>query len=81
MDCDAISFVIIAESMDYENKDKIRKFLLHFGTIMSSVTIPNVAIAANKNDSIFGARLLFTLVKLVLLKFFYFYCPFTGSFD
>jgi len=54
MDCDAISFVIIAESMDYENKDKIKKFLLHFGTIMSSVTIPNVAIAANKNDSIFG---------------------------
>ena len=28
-----------------------------------------------------GPRLLFTLVKLVLLNFFYFYCPFTGSFD
>ena len=33
------------------------------------------------NKTIKWARLLFTLVKLVLLNFFYFYCPFTGSFD
>ena len=54
IDCDAISFVIVADSMDDETKDKITNFLLHFGATMSSVTIPNVAKAANKNDSIFG---------------------------
>jgi hypothetical protein len=54
IDCDAFSFVIVSVSMDYEIKETIKNFLLHFGTVMSSITIPIVAIASNKKESIFG---------------------------
>ena len=55
IDCDAFSFIIIANDMTHETKNKIKDFLYTFGTTLSSVSIPNQAVGANKRDSIFGS--------------------------
>lgn len=55
IDCDAFSFIIIANDMNHETKNNIKDFLYTFGTTLSSVTIPNKAVGANKRDSIFGS--------------------------
>ena len=54
-DCDAFSFVIVADTMEPDIKKAIIQFLYLFGTSLSSVSIPSVAVAAGKPDSIFGS--------------------------
>jgi hypothetical protein len=55
IDCDAFSFVIIADNMNSEAKKNIKNFLHTFGTTLSSISIPSQAVGANKIDSIFGS--------------------------
>jgi len=54
-DCDAFSFVIVADTMEPDIKKAIIQFLYLFGTSLSSISIPSVAVAAGKPDSIFGS--------------------------
>ena len=54
-DCDAFSCVIVADTMEPDIKKAIIQFLYLFGTSLSSVSIPSVAVAAGKPDSIFGS--------------------------
>ena len=54
-DCDAFSFVIVADTMEPDVKKAIIQFLYVFGTSLSSISIPSVAVAAGKPDSIFGS--------------------------
>ena len=54
VDCDAFSFVIIADTMEPHIKQAIKNFLYCFGTSLSSISVPSVAVAAGKQDSIFG---------------------------
>ena len=54
-DCDAFSFVIVADTMEPNIKMAIIRFLYLFGTSLSSISIPSVAVAAGKPDSIFGS--------------------------
>jgi len=56
-----------------EREDEVRISSLH--QLMTAPPMQNVSEIGS------GSRLLFTSVKLVLLLFFYFYCPGTGSFD
>jgi hypothetical protein len=48
IDCDAFSFVIVADTMDDRTKKTIKDFLHHFGTDWSAVSVPTIAIGANK---------------------------------
>ena len=54
-DIDTFSFVIIADSMNDEIKSALQDLLFEFGTQLSSIKIPNLAIGADKPDSIFGS--------------------------
>lgn len=54
-DVDAFSFVVIAETINDEVKNAIQDLLLIFGTRLSGIKIPHMAIAADKADSIFGS--------------------------
>ena len=55
LDCDAFSFLIIAEEITMETMCVIKNFLLHFGTCWSSISVPSKAIGAEKIDSMFGS--------------------------
>ena len=55
IDCDAFSFVIIADNLNPETKKEIKDFLFMFGTPLSSISIPSQAIGAKKIDGIFGS--------------------------
>jgi len=55
VDCDAFSFVIIAETMEPHIKEAIKNFLYCYGTSLSSISIPSIAVAGGKPDSIFGS--------------------------
>ena len=55
IDCDAFSFVIIADVLNPETKKEIEDFLFIFGTPLSSISIPSQAIGAKKIDGIFGS--------------------------
>ncbi len=46
VDCDAFSFVIIADTMEHHIKQAIKNFLYCFGTSLSSISVPSVAVAA-----------------------------------
>jgi hypothetical protein len=54
-DIDAFSFVIITDTMNDEIKSALQDVLFTFGTVLSSVKIPNSAIGADKPESIFGS--------------------------
>lgn len=54
-DVDAFSFVIIADQINVDIHDAIQDLLLIFGTRLSGIKIPHLAIAAEKADSIFGS--------------------------
>jgi len=53
-DCDAFSFVIVADTMEPDIKKAIIWFLYLFGTSLSSISVPSLAVAAGKTDSMFG---------------------------
>lgn len=54
-DCDAFSFLIVADKMEAYVREAIKKFLYCFGSSLSSISLPSVAIGAVNKDSIFGS--------------------------
>lgn len=54
-DIDAFSFVIIADTINDEIKSALQDVLFTFGTQLSSIKIPTLAIGADKPNSIFGS--------------------------